>query len=202
MSNTGSGGSARLIAIICSLLIGGVGGYCLRSFTAPAAGAASASTAPGGAGMGRGGGGGFGGFGGGGGQAASSATALPRLVRNLGTIEKLQNKGLSAEQSQKLLPVLTQLQSPDKLSEQDCAAKITAIEAVLTPDQKQALQDLTPVRGGRGGGGGGGRGMGGGRGGGGGFGGGGGQDPEHPFASERNKQSLNDLITSLHAPQK
>jgi hypothetical protein len=32
-------------------------------------------------------------------------------------------------------------------------------------------------------------------GGGGGF--GGGQDPEHPFASERNKQALTDLIASL-----
>jgi hypothetical protein len=129
-------------------------------------------------------------------------------------MEKVQNKGLSAEQSQKLLPILQQLQSPDKMSEEDATTKLNAINAVLTPDQTQALQELQPARGGGGRGGGpgmggpgGGRGMGGpgmgGPGGGGGFGMGGGMgqrpDPEHPFASDRNKQSLTDLIAALQS---
>ncbi|HZP80336.1 MAG TPA: hypothetical protein VFB21_01740 [Chthonomonadaceae bacterium] len=194
-----------LAPIVFGLVIGGVGGYYLHSFNAPPVSVAAASTAPAGGGGGRmgpggggmgammgGRGGGGGGFGGG---QATSASALPRLVRNLAMIEKVQHKGLDAEQKKKLRPLLQQLQSADKLSEQECTAKLTAIQAVLTDAQKQTLQDLQPGRpgGGMGGRGGGMGGMMGG--GGGGF--GGGQDPEHPFASERNKQALTDLIASL-----
>lgn len=197
-----------LAPIVFGLVIGGVGGYYLHSFNAPPVSVAAASAAPSGGGRGGGGGmgammgrGGGGGFGGGG--QASSASALPRLVRNLAMVEKVQNRGLDAAQKKQLRPLLQQLQSADKLSEQECTVKMTAIEAVLTDAQKQTLQSLQPGRpgGGRGGGGGGmgGGGMGAmmGRGGGGGF--GGGQDPEHPFASERNKQALTDLIASLGA---
>lgn len=141
--------------------------------------------------------GGGGGAGRGGGQP-SSATALPRTIRSIATIEKVQNHGLSIAQSNKLLPLLEQLQKAEKLSEKDCDEKLKAIEAILDEGQKQALKDLQPARGGGGGGmmgGGGGAGRGGGM-------GGGGQDPEKPFASERNKQALEDLLSAVKSHAK
>jgi len=153
----------------------------------------------------------MGGGGMGGGQP-SAATALPRLVRNLSILEKVQNKGLSAQQSQVILPVLKEVKSADKLPEKDAADRMKTIEAVLTEPQKQALDELQPRGGGGGGRGGGGGMMGGGgpggmvgrggpvaMGGGGGMGGmgGGRPDPERPFASERNKKALDDLVAQL-----
>lgn len=200
--------------IVFGLLIGGIGGYYVRGAdnTFPSSNSGVASTPGAAMGGGKGGGGRGGGFGGGGGQAAAGS-ALPRLVRNLATIEKVQQKGLSEEQAKKLLPILQEIQSAEKLPEKESEAKNAAVEAILSEDQKQALQELQPQRpgggmgggmggmgGGRPGGGGGGFGGGGGMGGGG-F-GGGGQDPERPFASERNKQALTDLIAALQHSSK
>jgi hypothetical protein len=156
----------------------------------------------------------------GGGQPSNSAT-LVRLVRNLSIVEKVQKQGLSAEQTKTLAPILKEMKSADKLTDKDCEAKVEAINKVLTDDQQEALQALQPQRGGGMGGMGGGMGggtprtgagglpappgfSGGGPGGGGsappmpqamGGGGGGGNDPDRPFASERNRQSLEELIS-------
>src|SRR5690349_13985181 len=100
-------------AIVFSLLIGGIGGYCLRAFTP-----AQASTPVASAGGGRGGFGGMGGMGGGfGGQGGPPppGMALSRLVRNLSTVEAVQNQGLNPQQAQTVLPILKSLQSADKL---------------------------------------------------------------------------------------
>ena len=102
-----------------------------------------------GGGMGGMGGGRMGG--GGGGQQASSTTALPRLVRNLVTMQKLQNQGLTSQQSQTLLTTLKAIQSADKLPEKECDAKLAEIEKTLTDSQKDALKELQPQRGGGGG---------------------------------------------------
>ncbi|HZO91615.1 MAG TPA: hypothetical protein VFB38_25055 [Chthonomonadaceae bacterium] len=199
---TEKGGMSPLVpAIVFSLLIGGIGGFCVRYYSemgSPAAASpVSASGGPGGM-MGRGGPGGMGGMMGGRGGQTSPGMALPRLVRNLSTIEKVQNKGLTPQQAQTLLPILKSLQSAGKLPDKEAQAKLDAINKVLTEPQKQALQELQPRFGGGGRGGGmmGGGMMGGGRMGGGMM-GGGGQDPERPFASERNKQALDDLIAQL-----
>jgi hypothetical protein len=181
-------------------------------------GAGGRGGAPGGPGGGSGGGGG-GGFGGGQGQAQNGA-ALARLVRGLSAIQKAQNKGLTTQQAASLRPVLKQLQAAEKIPDKDAEARVTQIEKSLTAEQKEALAALQPQRGGGGGGfgggggggfGGGGMGSGGGRptgsggpvpavaGSAGGPGGAGGNrpDPEKPFATERNKKALEDLIASL-----
>jgi hypothetical protein len=207
-------------AIVFSLLIGGIGGYVLRGLNDQAR-PASTSTAPpagmtpGGGGppgmMGGGGpgGGGMGGMGGGNRQPAPG-TSLARLVRNLSTIEKVQDKGVSPQQAKTILPILKAIQSAEKLPEAEAKAKLDEIEKTLSEPQKQALQDLQPRFGGGGGmgggapgapGGGGARSTGGAPGGGGGM-MGGQQDPERPFASERNKQALTDLISMLEKVSK
>ena len=120
---------------------------------------------------------------------------LTRLVSSLDTVEKVQSKGLTADQKKQLLPLLQSIQKADTLPEADATAKLEAVKRVLTADQQQALTDLTPQRGGRGGGGGAPGGGGGAPGS-----GGGGQaqpDPNKPFASERNKKALEDLLAQL-----
>src|SRR5436305_60152 len=90
-----------------------------------------------------------------------------------------------------------------------------ASDKAPVPSASSTLQGMAAGRGGRGGGGGGRGGSGGspggsgggrgGGGGGGGFGGGGGggqQDPDKPFASERNKQALDDLLTQVQGKAK
>ena len=197
--------------IIC-LVAGAAIGYGVHDSRSSSSGA---STAVAGRSSGGGGGGAGGGMGGAGGaQQPTSASTLTRMVRGIDLLQKAQNKGLSPEQTQQVLPLLKTIQSADKLPEAECATQLAALEKTLTPDQKQALADLQPQRGGGGrpGGGGGapgsgGSGMPGGGGGGrpamGGMGGGGGmggqQDPDRPFASERNKKALDDLIASLNA---
>jgi hypothetical protein len=125
------------------------------------------------------------------------------LVRNLNTIEMVQGQGLTAAQKPTLLPLLNQIKNADKLPEAEASRQMEAINKLLTEPQKQALQSLQPQRGGGGMGGGGGYGGGrpgsnGGAAGPGGFGGmGGQQDPERPFASERNKEALDGLIARL-----
>jgi hypothetical protein len=184
-SKVRSNGAAMLLA---GIIFGAVGGYMGRPIISPEP---SASTQQQGGGGGRGGGPpGMGGGGGGGGQPAPG-TQVARLVRNLATIEKIQGVGLTPQQKQGLAPILKSLKDTEKLPDKDAQAKLDAIEKSLTADQKEALDSLNPGRGGgsgRGGAGGGG---------GGGMGGGGRPDPEKPFASERNKQALDDLITSV-----
>jgi hypothetical protein len=133
------------------------------------------------------------------------------LVRNLALVERVQEKGLSAQQAQAVLPVLKAIQSADKLPEKESEAKLKEIEKSLSDTQKETLQSLQPQRGGFGGGMGSGGMMGGGGGRmpmtSGGMGGagmmmgggmmGGQQDPERPFASERNKRALEELIAAL-----
>jgi hypothetical protein len=101
-------------------------------------------------------------------------------------------------------PILANLKSAAKLTDDDAKKASDAIDKILTPDQQTALTSMSPPRGGRGGGGGGaGGGFGGG--GGGGFGGGRGgpgapgggapaQADANPFTSDRNKGSLDGLI--------
>ena len=180
---------------------------------------------PGGPGGPGGGPGGFGGGGGGrGGFGAPSPTRdLTTLVRNLNTIETAQGKGLTPAQDAKLTPILKGLDSGGTLTDDQAKTQTAAINAILTPDQQQALTAMTPQFG-RGGGGGGRGGFGGGGLGGpggpggpggfggfggrpagaggpggpggpdGGFGGRGGGNNDQPFAQGRNKDALDSLI--------
>ncbi len=223
-------------AVIC-LMVGGVAGYYTHYFRSHDASGPPASQSM----MGRGarpsggapsGGGAPGGMPGGGmgagGQQPSASATLTRLVRSLNTVEQVQNQGLSANQKQALLPVLTRMQGAAKLSDKECEEYAASINKVLSEPQKQALQSLQPSRGGTGGGGGMGGGMAGGygrpagggmtaggmggrpamAGGGagrspsdmGGMGGGGQADPERPFAGERASTALDGLMAHLKTP--
>ena len=185
---------------ILSVVIGGVVGFFVRdSQVKPGNGAGSPPGMSAQAGGGGGGGGGQGGGAGGGGRGGPPAPSPKRdltgLVRNLGTLEVVQSKGLTAEQKKTLAPILKDLQAAPKLTDDLCKPEIAKIEAVLTSDQKDAIKALTPQRGGGGGRGGGGAPGGGGPGGGGGGGMVAGQDPDKPFAAPQNKKALEDLIT-------
>ncbi len=154
----------------------------------------------------------MGGMGGGGmgGPPAASAD-LKRVIRSLNTVQRVQAKGLTAAQVQELLPLLKAIQSAEKLPDEECKAKTEEIYKILADAQKDTLKEVFPQGGGFGGMGGMGGGMGGGKGGatgggkggppgGGGMGGGMGgpkADPDKPFASERDKKSLEDLIAVL-----
>jgi hypothetical protein len=215
---------ATLAPVVFSLILGGIIGVEIHKYSisgnehpAGSGGTPSASAR----GMGSGGGMG-GGMGGGGGTQPNSGRTLARLVGNLSTIEKLQGKGLTPDQEKKLEPILVAISAATTLPEPDAKTKLDAVQAVLTPDQTQLIADMTPQRGGRGGGAGGGGAAGGGgpmgvpgggggamaapggsggkpmpSAGGGGMGGGGQQDPTKPFASERSKKSLDDLIAAV-----
>ena len=221
---------ATLAPVVFSLLIGGVLGIYIDKYSATS-NRSTAAAGSGGSGRGAtsgGPGGGMGGGMGGGGGASqpNSGRTLARLVGSLATVEKLQGKGLTADQQKKLVPILKEIKDAPKLPEAEAKSKLDAVNAVLTSEQTQLIADMTPARGGRGGGGGGGMmgggggmggmmggappgsggagrpGSGGGAAGGGGrgaaAGGGGGQaDPDKPFASERSKKALDDLIGAL-----
>lgn len=205
---------AVAVSAVLGLVIGGIAGYYGRASQEGSAGVGRVQSAPtGGTGAmmgGRGGGGmGGGGMGGGrGGQQPSASRDLTSLVRNLDTVEKVQSKGLTTEQKKSLAPILEKIKSASELNDDECKVQIAGIEGVLTGDQKAALAAMQPPRGGaggRGGGGGGRMGGGGGMGGsggmmgggGGGRGGIGGADANKPFANDRNKQALDDLITAV-----
>ena len=170
-----------------------------------------------------GGGMGGGGMGGMGGPPPASAE-LKRIIRSLNTVQRVQEKGLTSAQVDELLPLLKAIKSAEKLPDDECKAKTDEIFKILADAQKETLKDVFPAGGGFGGMGGMGGGMGGAPGGGkggppGGGGGGkggppgggggmggmmggmGGQkgDPDKPFASERDKKSLDDLIAALEA---
>jgi len=226
MQRVGPNVSPAIAASVICLALGAVAGYGARYFIEQPTGMAGARSAPGGGGppggmmgggRGGGGGGGYGGGRGGGGYGGggfggppSGGMALARLVRNLETIETAQGKGLTPAQAKQILPMLNEIKSADKIPADEADKKVAAIQQVLTPDQKAALDAMQPQRGGGGGGYGGGRGggppgggppggmMGGGPPGGGGMMGGGGRpDPDRPFASENNKKALDGLIASV-----
>jgi hypothetical protein len=215
-------------ALIIGVALGGFGGYYGRMYMdSDRRGSQTASqAAPAGMGGGGGGGGGMmGGMGGGGsmmggGGAPPPGMILARTVRNLSTMQTVQGKGITPEQSAKLLPLLEKIQKAEKLPEKEAQAAADELDKVLTEPQKEALAAMSPQRGGGGGGRGGGGmggpggGMGGAPGGGppgggmtapGGSGGGGGMvgmgggqpDPEKPFANERNKGALDNLVGAL-----
>ena len=226
-----------VVASVICLALGAVGGYYARYFapekdptvSSPPPGAGPTmggmmGGAPGGPGGGKGGppggGGGMGGMGGmmggmgGGGMGGPPAASadLKRVIRSLNTVQRVQDRGLTAAQVQELLPLLKAIQSAEKLPDAECKTKTEEILKILADAQKDTLKEVFPQGGGFGGGGGGG--MGGGKGGapggakggppagggmGGMMGGMGGQkgDPDKPFASERDKKSLEDLIAVL-----
>ncbi|HLK57767.1 MAG TPA: hypothetical protein VKU00_14470, partial [Chthonomonadaceae bacterium] len=124
MNDKRPSGLIAIAPIVFSLLVGGIAGYFVRYYSnvgMPTTPGAKGGSPPGGL-TAPGAGGGMGG-GGGGGQQSSSAS-LVRLVRNLGTIEKVQNKGLTSDQMSKALPILQEIQSADKLPEADCKTKL------------------------------------------------------------------------------
>ena len=168
-----------------------------------------AASGGGGGAMGRGGSGGgmMGGMGGGGGQQHPNVGALTRTVRGLSLIEVAQGKGLTPDQRAKIKPILEDAEKADPMTEDQAEKLNDQLQAALNDGQKEALTELTPARGGRGGGGPGGGGMMGGgppgmsgrsgagaRGAGGGVGGGGQMDFDHPFKSGANKENLDRLV--------
>ena len=168
MAKKGSEVPAAVAAGIICLALGGAAGFLGRDAQMQSASASSRTpNATMGKSSGGGGGGTPGGGGGGGAAAPNPGRDLTRLVSSLNTVEKVQNKGLTAEQKKQLLPLMEAIQKTDTLPEAEATAKLDAVKKVLTADQQQMLADLTPQRGGRGGGGGAG-GAGGGRPGGGG----------------------------------
>ena len=204
------------IAGILGVFIGGAGGMLLAVFgydyrmkqiktpdlSAMGAGApgAFASGAPG-----PGGGPGMGmpGMGGGGPSGKRNLTAF------VGKVELLSRPNiqltLNAEQQAKLAAELATLESAEKMTDEDAQQHLEALEALLTPEQKEGLDAVSLPRRGGGGtmGGGGGSAMGGGAMGGGGMMGapggmpGGGDPDENPFAQETNQQRLHDLLARL-----
>src|SRR5947208_13036212 len=103
----GQVGNLVAVAIIC-LVLGGAVGYYTRYFTESSntSGASSAGPPRQGAGMMGGMGGMMGGGGGGGGGQNQPGPSLARLVRNLSTVQEVQNKRLTADQAKTLGPML------------------------------------------------------------------------------------------------
>jgi len=118
------------------------------------------------------------GDGGAGGQQPSSKRDLTDLIGSLGKLEKVQNKGLTAVQKAALASILKKLQAAQRLTDDDCKTELASINGVLIADQQDAIKALAPQRGG-----------------------GGGitaaPDPDKPFAVERNKKALEDLIGAV-----
>ncbi len=130
-----------------------------------------------GGGMGGGGmgGGGMGGGGGGGGKQA--LTALVGKLELLSRPDLKLHVELTAEQAKAIADKLGEFDNAEKMTGEEAQEGLNALEALLTPEQKDAMNAIGLPRGGggggRGGGGGGGRGAAGRPGGGGGPGGGG-----------------------------
>lgn len=140
--------AAGLIGII----LGGVGGfYGSRWNEKPASTGSEPGGMPGMAGPAMGGGG----MGGGGGaQEHPNAAALVRTVGNLVVLEKARGHELSADQRKQVAQVTAELAKGDTLTEEQCEAHLKKLEGLLSAEQQEVLEDLTP-RFGRGGGGGG-----------------------------------------------
>jgi hypothetical protein len=216
--------AAAIISLAVGAAAGYYGRYMTEKSGSASGGMGSGGRSSGGGMSGGMMGGGMMGGGMGGGNQPQNGMALARSGRNLNLVEKAQNHGLTPQQAASLAPILESLKSAETLPDKDAEAKLAEVNKLLTDDQKKVLEEMSPPRGGFGGGGGGRGGgpggpmpMGGGSGGGmgspgmaqrmgsggmgsGGMGsggmGGGRPDPEKPFASERNKQALEDLIAT------
>ena len=114
-------------------------------------------------------------MGAGGAQQPSPKGELTGLVRNLATIERIQNKGLTEDQKKALAPILKKIQEAPKLTDDDCKPEIESINKILAANQQDAIKVLSPPRGGMVAG----------------------QDPDRPFATPRNKEALEALITDV-----
>ncbi len=149
--------AAVAVGVVC-LVIGGVAGFYGRYWgeveQAPASGAPAGRSERAGGPSPAGGGGAPGMGGGGGSEIGQSQIALAGMVRGLATLQAAQGKGLTPDQSGKVLPLLKQVREAAKMSDADCKAKVEALQLVLTDDQKKVLERLTRRRGGRGGAGG------------------------------------------------
>lgn len=150
-------------------------------------------------GMGMGGPGmGMGGPGMGGGGGPSGKRDLTTFI---GKVELLSRPNvqlqLDAEQQAKLAAELEGLEKAEKMTDDDAEKRLEAFEALLTPEQKDALDAVALPRRGRGGppgGGPGGAGSGGA--------GPGGESPDdNPFAQETNQKRLHDLLSRLQSAE-
>ena len=142
--------STAATAILC-LLLGGVIGYYSCYFTASAIPAVSASS-------------------------LSPGMVLARLVRNLDTLQAMQDKGLTPEQTKMLFALLTRLKNAPEIPSAEAEKRTGEIMKILTPEQNSVLNKLIPplpgAISGR-------------------------ADPRKPFASERNQKALIDLLAKL-----
>lgn len=142
-------------------------------------------------------------------SAAEPGFALARTVRSLATIQRVQGKGLARDQAKALLPLLKKFRQADRLPASETGASLDTIMKALSEEQRNALASMNPFRrasgtAGRtsapsgpparpviaglaspGGAGAGGPGM------------GLPMDPERPFADERNRAALDELIGML-----
>lgn len=148
---------------------------------------------------------------GGPGMGGGGPSGKRNLTAFVGKVELLSRPNiqltLDAEQQAKLAAELATLEQAEKMSDEDAQKHLDALEALLTPEQKEGLDAISLPR--RGGGGGGPMGGGGGMMGGGPMGGamgapggmpGGGATDENPFAQETNQQRLHDLLARLQPP--
>src|SRR5579862_4382306 len=126
-----------VVGTVLGLLVGAAGGFYIRYFQetpanqiAGSRGGSGGQAAGGGEGRGGGGGGMMSAGGGGGGQQRPGGD-LARTVRNLDTLMKVQGAGLTAAQAQAITPILTSLQSGDKLSDDDASKKADQIDKLL-----------------------------------------------------------------------
>lgn len=224
-----SSGSGLIVSCIAGLVIGTAGtwvgmqslGYKLEAppraepdAAAPSGGPAMPSPTGGGGGAGGGGGmmgGGGGGMMGGGGMGGGGGAGAGKrnLTTLVGKLELLSRTGLNlhveldAQQAEKIAGKLAEMDKSEKMTADEAQSHLDAMEALLTPEQKEtlALIGLPTSRPG-----GGGRAGGGGPPGGGGAGGGapmmgmmgGGSPDDNPFTQEANQKRLRDLLARLN----
>jgi hypothetical protein len=95
------------------------------------------------------------GGGGGAGAENANARALYRTVTGLDALQTAQGKALSADQQQKLRPVLANVGKEEPLTEEKAGSYLKEIQSVLNERQRAAADSIGgPPRGGGGGGGG------------------------------------------------
>lgn len=139
---------------------------------------------------------GMGGGGGGGGAGAGGKRALTSLVGKLELLSRPDlklNVELNAEQAKAIAAKLEEFNKSESMSAEEAQTNVEALEAILTPEQKEVLGAIgLPFGGGRGGRGGGGGGMMGGM--------GGGNPNENPFTQETNQKRLRDLLVRIASP--
>lgn len=127
---------------------------------------------------------------------------LARTIRYLDVLQEAQGKGLTAEQAAKILPILQRVEKEEPLSAEAAERYLSEIMATLTEAQKNLFQRMSPfgrpqapraqtgppsvpMAAGLATAGPGGAPM------------AGGADPERPFADERNRAALTNLMENL-----